>query len=100
MRSVTPNIAEPARDSRSHICVESELMAAVKKIEAELMRLPATTRARIAARLIESLDYESEDEREKAWIVEAERRDAELRSGEIKGVSARAVFKRVKSTLR
>lgn len=75
-------------------------MAAIKKIETELLKLPATARARIATRLIESLDYESEDERERAWLAEAQLRDAELSRGAIKGIPARTVFRRVKSTLR
>ena len=75
-------------------------MPALKKIEADLLKLPMTLRARLAARLIESLEDESEAEREKAWLEEAERRDAELRDDKVIGIQARKVFKRIKSALR
>jgi hypothetical protein len=39
-------------------------------------------------------------DREKAWIQEAARRDAELEAGEVKAVPAETVFRRVKSALR
>ncbi len=75
-------------------------MAALKKIESDLLKLPAMERARLAARLIESLDHESDEERERAWFEEAERRDKEMRDGKVKGVPAEVVFKRIKSALR
>ncbi len=75
-------------------------MAALKKIESDLLKLPLKTRARLAVRLIESLEDEPDAEREKAWLAEAARRDAELRAGKVKGIPAEAVFRRVRSALR
>jgi putative addiction module component (TIGR02574 family) len=75
-------------------------MAALKKIESDLLKLPVKARARLAARLIESLDDESEAEREKAWLAEVARRDMELSSGKVRGVPSEAAFKRIKTTLR
>ena len=75
-------------------------MAAIKKIESDLLKLPMKARARLAARLIESLEHESDEERERAWVDEAERRDKELRDGKVKGIAAEAVFKSIKSALR
>lgn len=42
------------------------------QLEAEMMKLPRSIRARLAERLIESLDEDSEVER--AWVGEAEKR--------------------------
>ncbi len=75
-------------------------MAALKKIESDLLKLPTKERARLAARLIESLDHESDEECERAWFEEAERRDKEMRDGKVKGIAADVIFKRIKSTLR
>ena len=50
------------------------------QIEAAVLRLPASERARLAERLIASLDEDAELELE--WQAEAERRDDEITSGE------------------
>jgi putative addiction module component (TIGR02574 family) len=49
------------------------------QIEQELLKLPASDRARLAERLIASLDEDAEVE--KAWAAEVRRRDGELESG-------------------
>jgi len=56
--------------------------------------LPAEDRARLAVRLLSSLEgtTESPEEIEKLWIAEAERRFQELRGGVVQGVPAREVF--------
>lgn len=48
-------------------------------LETEVMGLSAPERARLVERLIASLDADPEVER--AWDIEAERRNAELESG-------------------
>ncbi len=52
-----------------------------EQIERELLKLPAPERARLAERLIASLDEEAEVDR--AWIDEAPQRDEELDSGAV-----------------
>ncbi len=64
------------------------------------MKLPPRERARLAARLIESLDQEPDDERERAWLEEAKRRDKDMRDGKVKGITAEVAFKRIRSALR
>ena len=54
------------------------------QIEQELMKLPAADRARLAERLIASLDEDAEVEA--AWKAEVRRRDAELQSGAVQGI--------------
>jgi putative addiction module component (TIGR02574 family) len=54
------------------------------KIEQELLKLPAADRARLAERLIASLDEDAEVEA--AWRAEVRRRDAELQSGAVQGI--------------
>ena len=54
------------------------------QIELEALKLPAPQRARLAERLISSLDEESEVEKER--LVEVRRRDTELDSGEVEGI--------------
>ena len=53
-------------------------MAQANKVLEEALALSATERARVAARLIESLDDESQDDTEEAWRVEVARRVRDL----------------------
>ncbi len=72
----------------------------VRKIEAEVLKLPARQRARIAERIISSLDDKADPDHERLWLEEAERRLDELLSGKTKGIPADRVFKRALSALR
>ena len=62
--------------------------------------LPARSRARLARRLILSLDETAEPEAEREWILEIERRSAELKSGKVKGIPAGKVIRNARSALR
>lgn len=66
----------------------------VAEIEDDALGLPAEERARLALRLLASLEdtIESPEEIEKLWIAEAERRFRELRDGVVQGIPARKVF--------
>ena len=57
-----------------------------EQIEQELLKLPAAERARLAERLIASLDEDSDVEA--AWIAEVRRRDEELQSGAVSAIPA------------
>lgn len=54
------------------------------QIEQELLKLPASDRARLAERLIASLDEDTEIEA--AWVAEIRRRDAELKTGTVESI--------------
>jgi hypothetical protein len=66
----------------------SETMSAIpKKLEDEAMRLPAELRARLAERLIASLDQKpAEADAEGLWIDEAQRRAQELAAGAVEEI--------------
>ncbi|TVP43048.1 MAG: addiction module antitoxin RelB [Gemmatimonadales bacterium] len=55
-----------------------------EQIERELLRLPASERARLAERLIASLDDDAEVNL--AWAEEVRRRDEELDSGAVQSL--------------
>jgi putative addiction module component (TIGR02574 family) len=64
------------------------------EIEKNALQLSAEDRARLAVRLLSSLEEttESPEKIEKLWIAEAERRFQELRDGVVQGIPARDVF--------
>ncbi len=57
------------------------MSSSLEVLEAELLQLPATERARLVERLIASLD--ADPEVEEAWAAEVERRQAEIESGAV-----------------
>ena len=58
-------------------------------------------RARLAARLLASLDEEPIDpDAERLWAAETERRAEELASGRVKGIPADKVLRRARAALR
>lgn len=69
----------------------------VKDIAAEALQLPLDARAELVSQLLDSLDDLSEEETDKLWAEEAERRYADYRSGRIDAVPADEVFARLRS---
>ena len=59
---------------------------AARKLFEEAMRLGPEDRAALAGLLIESLEPESEEGVEEAWMMEVERRMAELDSGAVQTI--------------
>jgi len=69
------------------------------EIEKDTLRLTAEDRARLAVRLLDSLEEttESPEETEKLWLAAAERRFQELRDGVVDGIPAQKVFAELRS---
>jgi len=57
---------------------------ALKKMEAEALKLPARSRARLAKKLIASLEKVVDPKTESGWFAGVERRSAELAKGKVK----------------
>ena len=73
---------------------------ALKKLEKEALKLPARSRARLAKKLITSLDGPPDPDATKLWIVEAQRRADELASGKVKGIPAHKALQKALSAIR
>lgn len=69
-------------------------MPGVDELEAAAMRLPHAERARLAERLIASLDEDSEIER--AWAQEVRRRVEAIRAGDAELIPAEDVLNELK----
>lgn len=74
----------------------------IEQLASEALQLDENDRAQLAHQLLVSLEPAVEDraEVEKAWIEEALRRDAEMESGEVEGISGEEVFRRIRSSRR
>jgi len=71
----------------------------IQTIEQEALHLPIEYRARLAEKLLSSLDDLSEPEIEKLWLTEAQRRAAEIDSGKVQLISADEVERRILEVL-
>jgi putative addiction module component (TIGR02574 family) len=71
----------------------------VEELEAEIRSLSADDRMHLLRDLIADLDGALEQEVEKAWLEEAERRYKELKEGLVEPVPAEEVFARARAQL-
>jgi putative addiction module component (TIGR02574 family) len=72
----------------------------VRELESKAMKLSRRARARLAQRLISSLDEDADAQTERLWMEEAERRLDELKSGKVAGIPADKVIRKARSALR
>ncbi len=75
-------------------------MADGEFVTQQALDLDLKERARLAERLLESLDGVSEEEIQELWLDEAERRINEYRAGRLEAVVADQVFREAEDLLR
>ena len=66
-------------------------------IEREALHLPVTDRAKLAHKLLLSLETMSESEIEQVWFDEAERRASEIDQGLVKLIPAEEVSRKARA---
>ncbi len=71
-----------------------------EELEVAVLQLPETGRARLARILLLSLDESVEDETERVWAEEADRRYQEIQRGEVAVQDSDAVFKEARARFR
>jgi hypothetical protein len=71
----------------------------LEELETEILKLNPQARAKLAAKLLESLDTLSEAEHERLWADEALRRDEELETGAATPRAAEDVFREARARL-
>ena len=72
----------------------------LKTIEHEALNLSPEDRAKLAQKLILSLDSLSKEEIKELWLIEAERRARELDRGEVQPIPAEEVRRKARALLR
>ena len=71
-----------------------------KAIHDEALNLPLDDRAKLAEKLLLSLDLSTEEEAKDLWLVEAQRRAGEIDSGDIQPIPAEEVLRKARALLR
>jgi hypothetical protein len=69
----------------------------VRELETEVLKLDAKSRARLANKLLKSLEESSEEEVSRLWAEEAQRRDAEMDADPESELPAEDVFRDARS---
>lgn len=69
-------------------------------VERDALRLPPEDRAKLAHKLLLSLETLSEEELAQAWLTEADRRARELDRGEVQPIPAEEVRRKARALLR
>jgi hypothetical protein len=72
----------------------------LRAIEKEALELPVERRAKLAQRLLESLEDLSAAEAEKLWLKESARRAAEIDEGRVRVVKSEELERRVRARIR
>jgi len=68
----------------------------VDQITAEAMQLSVSSRAELAEKLVESLEYPEDKDVQRAWATEAIRRRDDVRSGEVQTIPGEQVLAEVR----
>jgi hypothetical protein len=71
----------------------------IEQVEIEALKLEPQARAKLAEKLLSSLDHLSDEEIERLWAEEAVRRDAEIDSGSTSLRDAEDVFRDARARL-
>ncbi len=69
-------------------------------IEHEALLLAPEDRAKLAQKLLLSLETLTEEESEQAWLIDADRRARELDSGDVQPISSEEVRRKARALLR
>ncbi|MEM1157967.1 MAG: addiction module protein [Verrucomicrobiota bacterium] len=71
----------------------------LEQLTEDALSLPATSRAYLAEKLLESIDYEEDVPVSPEWKKEIMRRAKELDEGTVEGIPAEAVFEEIEQRL-
>ena len=72
----------------------------IEKIEEDIRSLSVAEKLELLRSLIAELDAPADNDVERAWLEEAQRRHRELVEGKIKGIPGERVFENLRSRLR
>lgn len=74
-------------------------MLSIEQLTQAALSLPSTSRALLAEKLIESLEFDIDPTIQAAWIVEAKQRRDEIRSGAVKSIPGEEALSQIRQLL-
>jgi hypothetical protein len=76
------------------------MAATWEQLAEQAMTLPSESRARLADRLVESLDVDELGPIDRLWVSEAKRRRDDVRTGQVQPINGEDALRKVRESLR
>ncbi|MEQ9482352.1 addiction module protein [Coleofasciculus sp. F4-SAH-05] len=74
-------------------------MASVQQVMKEALSLPSALRARLAEKLVESLEFDIDETLQTRWVTEAKKRRDEIHSGLVQSIPGEEALTQVRRLL-
>lgn len=74
-------------------------MRSIEELTEELLALPSVSRALLAEKLVESLEFDTDSTIQAAWITEAKKRRDQVRDGSVQPVPGEEALAQVRRLL-
>jgi hypothetical protein len=71
-------------------------MRSIEQLTEEIMSLPSASRALLADKLVESLEFDIDSTIQTVWVAEAKRRRDEVRNGSVQTISGEDALAQVR----
>lgn len=71
-------------------------MRSIEQLTEEILSLPSASRALLADRLVESLEFDTDPAIQAVWVTEAKRRRDEIRDGSVQTISGEEALAQVR----
>jgi Putative addiction module component len=74
-------------------------MRSIERITEELLALPSVSRALLAEKLVESLEFDTDPTIQAAWVTEAKKRREQIRNGSVQPILGEEALLQVRRLL-
>jgi hypothetical protein len=74
-------------------------MRSIEQLTEELLSLPSVSRALLAEKLVESLEFDTDPTIQAAWVTEAKKRRDQIRNGSIQPILGEEALSQVRRLL-
>lgn len=81
---------------RLEFSVLRETMRSIEQLTEEILSLPSASRALLADKLVESLEFDTDSTIQAVWVTEAKRRRDEVRNGSVQTIPGEEALAQVR----
>lgn len=74
-------------------------MRSIEQLTEELLALPSVSRAFLAEKLVESLEFDTDSIVQEAWVTEAKKRRDQIRNGSVQPILGEEALSQVRRLL-
>lgn len=74
-------------------------MLSIEQLTEEILSLPSASRAFLAEKIVESLEFDTDPEIQAVWVTEAKKRRDEIRDGDVQPIPGEEALAQVRQLL-